>query len=56
MAQPTPHQSPGDQAPPGVPGTGENTCRACKGTGKVNGKTCGTCEGTGKVIEGIGGG
>lgn len=53
--QPQPHQRPGDEAPPGVPGTGENICRTCKGTGKVQGKTCWACEGTGKVIEGIGG-
>lgn len=52
-AQPETH--PGDQAPPGTPGTGENTCRACQGTGKVDGKSCTQCGGTGVVIEGIGG-
>ena len=34
----TPETHPGDQAPPGTPGTGENTCRTCQGTGKVDGK------------------
>lgn len=52
-AQPETH--PGDQAPPGTPGTGENTCRACKGTGVVDGKPCDECGGTGVVTEGIGG-
>lgn len=48
--------NPGDQAKPGTPGTGENLCPDCGGTGKVEAKTCPTCNGTGKVIEGIGGG
>jgi DnaJ-class molecular chaperone len=47
---------PGDQAPPGTPGTGENTCPKCRGTGKLDGKPCQNCRGTGKIIEGIGGG
>jgi DnaJ-class molecular chaperone len=47
---------PGDQAPPGTPGTGENTCPKCRGTGKLDGKPCPNCRGTGKIIEGIGGG
>jgi DnaJ-class molecular chaperone len=46
---------PGDDARPGTPGTGENICRTCKGTGKVNQKPCPDCGGTGKVTEGIGG-
>lgn len=50
-----PHPHPGDEAPAGVPGSGENICRACKGSGTLNGKTCPDCDGTGKVIEGIGG-
>jgi len=49
--------SPGDEAAPGTPGTGENICPECKGTGKINGgKECPNCGGTGKVVEGIGGG
>ena len=48
--------APGDQAAPGTPGTGENVCPVCGGSGSVDGVTCANCEGTGKVIEGIGGG
>jgi hypothetical protein len=47
--------SPGDEAPAGTPGTGEDLCRACGGTGRVKGQECPECEGTGKVIVGIGG-
>ena len=49
--------SPGDEAAAGTPGAGEDVCRRCQGTGKLeNGSTCPDCGGTGKVIEGIGGG
>lgn len=48
--------NPGDKATPGTPGTGENLCRTCRGTGRQDGKPCPECGGTGKVIEGIGGG
>ena len=47
--------APGDEAPPGTPGTGENVCRMCGGKGKVAGRTCSECQGSGTVIEGIGG-
>ncbi len=47
---------PGDEAVPGTPGTGENVCRACNGSGRVDGAVCPACDGTGIVIEGIGGG
>jgi DnaJ-class molecular chaperone len=47
---------PGDDAPPGTPGTGENICPTCKGSGKVGQKPCPDCGGTGKIVEGIGGG
>lgn len=48
---------PGDDAPPGTPGTGEDICQDCSGTGKkADGSECPTCEGTGVVIHGIGGG
>lgn len=53
--QQTPGTNPGDEAPPGVPGTGENICRLCRGTGRVQGRRCEECGGTGKIVEGIGG-
>lgn len=46
----------GDDAAPGTPGTGENVCRECRGSGRIGGKECETCGGTGKVIEGMSGG
>lgn len=48
--------APGDQAPPGTPGTGENVCPECNGTGKTDGRACGNCAGTGIIVEGISGG
>ena len=48
-------QSPGDEAPPGTPGTGENVCRKCGGSGKAAGGPCPECNGTGRVTTGIGG-
>ena len=59
MAQHTPIQpemTPGDEARPGTPGTGEDTCRECDGVGRIDGEPCPNCGGTGKVNEGIGGG
>lgn len=47
--------APGDEAAPGTPGTGENLCRECNGSGTLNGAPCRNCEGTGKIVEGIGG-
>lgn len=58
MSEPTPSSTqtnPGDAATPGTPGTGENICRTCQGSGVVDEQTCPACGGTGKVIEGIGG-
>ena len=48
--------SPGDAAAPGTPGTGENVCPACKGSGRLGNDPCPNCSGTGVVIEGVGGG
>jgi DnaJ-class molecular chaperone len=45
----------GDDALPGTPGTGENVCPECSGSGRHGNKPCPHCGGTGKVIEGIGG-
>ncbi len=53
MAEPL---NPGDDAVPGTPGTGEDVCPRCGGTGTIEGGECANCGGTGKVIEGIGGG
>jgi len=47
-------RNPGDEASPGESQTGENICRACKGTGQINGKPCPECGSTGKVVENIG--
>jgi hypothetical protein len=40
----------------GTPGTGENICRRCAGTGEIDGALCPDCGGSGKVITPIGGG
>lgn len=48
--------NPGDDAPTGTKGTGEDTCPDCGGSGELRGAECPTCRGTGKVVEGIGGG
>ncbi len=50
------NMKPGDEAPPGTPGTGENLCRDCGGSGELDGRSCPTCDGTGKIVEGISGG
>ena len=47
--------NPGDEAAPGTPGTGENICPKCSGSGELDGAPCENCGGTGKVIVGIGG-
>jgi hypothetical protein len=48
--------APGDEAAPGTPGTGENICPHCGGSGEHGGVPCPVCDGTGKVIEGLAGG
>jgi DnaJ-class molecular chaperone len=48
--------NPGDEAPAGTVGTGEDICPDCHGTGRRDERRCPTCNGTGVVIEGIGGG
>lgn len=53
--QPTPLR-PGDVAPPGTPGTGEDVCPTCQGRGVVDRRPCPECNGTGVVIKGIAGG
>ena len=51
-----PHLAPGDDAAPGTPGTGEDLCPRCGGSGRIDGQACPACEGSGTVIEAIGGG
>jgi len=47
---------PGDEAPAGTPGTGEDVCPRCNGRGKdARGDMCPECSGTGRVVRGIGG-
>lgn len=47
--------NPGDVAPEGTPGTGENLCPRCGGSGRTDGQMCVECGGSGKIVEGIGG-
>jgi hypothetical protein len=47
--------APGDEAAPGTPGTGEDVCPECKGSGKLGAKPCPNCNGSGRVVKGIGG-
>ena len=47
---------PGDDAPEGTPGTGENLCPRCNGSGRVEHGACPDCGGSGVVQKGIGGG
>jgi len=54
--KPQPHLKPGDEAPEGTPGTGEDLCEECGGSGLLkDGSRCPNCEGTGRVTRGIGG-
>lgn len=64
LAAPPPGQQPlrpVDEAGPSIPGTGENLCPRCHGTGRVTNPQreevpCPACEGTGQLVVGIGGG
>jgi hypothetical protein len=47
--------APGDEAAPGTPGTGEDVCPRCNGTGEVARGPCPHCRGTGRIVRGIGG-
>lgn len=47
---------PGDEAPPGAPGSGEDLCKRCGGTGRIGAEACPECNGTGTITAGIGGG
>ncbi|MGH8772504.1 MAG: hypothetical protein ACREV2_15205 [Burkholderiales bacterium] len=54
--KPTRTDRPSDEAPAGTPGTGEDICPRCSGSGRLGAEECPDCAGTGRVIEGIGGG
>jgi DnaJ-class molecular chaperone len=47
--------APGDEAPPGTEGTGEDICPGCGGEGRRDGGECPECGGTGRVVRGVGG-
>ncbi len=44
-----------DKVPPGSPSAGEDVCRRCGGTGRIDGEQCPDCKGAGKVTTPIGG-
>ena len=45
--------APGDEAPPGTPGTGEDVCPDCGGSGRIDGNDCQNCLGRGRIIKAI---
>ena len=47
--------SPGDEAPRGTPGTGEDVCPDCHGSGRIGQAPCPTCSGHGTIVRGVGG-
>ncbi len=48
--------NPGDDAPEGSAGTGDDTCPKCEGAGSIDGAVCPNCNGAGVVVQGVGGG
>jgi hypothetical protein len=46
----SPALNPGDEAPPGTTGTGEDVCPDCHGKGRIDGAPCATCGGSGTVV------
>lgn len=47
---------PGDEVPAGMPGSGQDVCLECHGSGQLNGQPCANCGGTGIITRAIGGG
>ena len=47
-------KKPGDEVPAGTAQSGENICRLCKGTGRVQDGPCPDCGGSGKVVVLVG--
>ena len=50
-----PDMVPGDEAPPGTEGAGEDICPDCAGSGRKDDGECPTCAGRGTIIAGVGG-
>lgn len=50
-----PMLNPGDEAPPGTTGTGDDVCPDCQGKGRIDSAPCATCGGTGTITRAIGG-
>jgi DnaJ-class molecular chaperone len=48
--------NPEDEAPEGTAGTGEDLCRRCGGSGRIDSAVCPDCGGSGRMVEAIGGG
>jgi hypothetical protein len=48
--------NPGDEAPRGTPGTGDDVCPDCNGSGRAGDARCPTCAGRGTIVRGVGGG
>jgi hypothetical protein len=46
---------PGDEVPPGTPGSGDDVCPRCNGSGSVEGQGCAYCAETGMITRAIGG-
>ena len=44
----------GDEVAPGTAQSGENVCRRCKGTGRIEDEPCPDCGGSGKVVVLVG--
>jgi DnaJ-class molecular chaperone len=47
-------QKPGDEVAPGTAQSGENSCRRCSGSGRLDREACPECSGTGRVTVLIG--
>jgi DnaJ-class molecular chaperone len=47
--------NPGDETVCGTPGTGEDICPECQGTGRLAGASCHNCGGSGRIVKAIGG-
>ena len=47
-------KNPGDEDAPGTKQTGDDTCPACGGSGRLNQKACPDCGGSGKITVIVG--